>query len=301
MLIFVFVCSIINLVVQNLRKDGKKLSSYYEKKKKDGMKFRVSFVFLFIFASFIACFVFYMRSEDDLLGKGSGELAAVISEGTYYEEPEESVLSEVPVSNPVPESPAADASYLDGCMFAGDSLIVGLGSYGLIPEDNIAAGIGMNVMSINSAPLTSPDGTEILAADKINGKAPDNLYILLGLNLLGTYTDEQMLAAYGDFVDSINREKTDIYVISVPPVTGARETDEENPILNSDIDKFNSDLLVFANNRGVHYIDLNTVLKGSDGRFPEEYAETDGIHFKKSTYRIMLDFILTHTSGGSAS
>ena len=200
--------------------------------------------------------------------------------------------------NPIAESAEVDESYFDDCMFVGDSLMVGLGSYGFIPEERIAAGVGMSVVSIGNTPLTNADGSEILAADKVNAASPKHVYILLGLNMLGTYTDEQLLSYYGDFIDSINRENTDIYVISVPPVTGERETDEENPILNSDIDSFNSDLLKFANNRCIYYVDLNTALKGPDGRFPQEDAESDGIHFKKSTYRIMLEYLRTHVYSG---
>ena len=253
------------------------------------MKFRISFVLLFVFASFIACFALYMRSDE--LPKQHNSEVVTINEDMNTDETERTSTADI---NPIAESTPKDESYFDSCMFAGDSLIVGLGSYGFIPEDRIAAGVGMSVMSINSTPLTNPDGSEILAADKINAAAPENLYVLLGLNLLGMYTDEQLLAAYGDFIDSIDREKTNIYIISVPPVTGERETNEENPILNSDIDSFNSDLLKFANNRCVYFVDLNTALKGSDGRFPVEYAEADGIHFMRSTYTLMLDFLLSH-------
>ncbi|MCI7768471.1 MAG: hypothetical protein MSJ26_10910 [Oscillospiraceae bacterium] len=257
------------------------------------MKFRISFVLLFVFSSFLACFALYMRSGE-LPQNHDGEVVA-ITEDISSDNEERTSTADI---NPIAESAPMDESYFDSCMFAGDSLIVGLGSYGIIPEENIAANIGMSVMSINNTPLKNPDGSEILAADKINERAPENLYILLGLNLLGSYTDEQLLAAYGDFIDSIDREKTNIYIISVPPVTGARETNEDNPILNSDIDSFNSDLLKFANNRCVYFVDLNTALKGSDGRFSEEYAEADGIHFKKSTYRIMLDYLLSHVHKG---
>lgn len=266
------------------------MSSYYEKKKKGGVKFRISFVILFIIASFAACFVLYMRSDAQPSAGNSGIVVIPPSES------EQAFLERTSTAdiNPIAEGDVHDSSYFDNCMFAGDSLIVGLGAYGIIPEERIVANIGMNVMSINTAPIVSADGTEALAAEIINEKKPQNLYILLGLNMLGVYTDEQLLASYGDFIDSIDRENTNIYIISVPPVTGERETDDESPILNTDIDLFNSDLLKFANNKCVYYIDLNTALKGSDGRFPEEYAEADGIHFKKPTYTVMLDFLLSH-------
>lgn len=274
-------------------KEGKNLSSYYEKNKKNGIKFRISFVILFIIASFAACFVLYMRSDDQSIS-GSGGIVVIPPSESAQETIEKISTSDI---NPIAEGQMHDSSYFDNCMFAGDSLIVGLGTYGIIPEERIAASIGMNVMSINTEPIAVIGGEEdeeALAADIINEKKPENLYILLGLNMLGVYTDEQMLASYGDFIDSIDRESTNIYIISVPPVTGERENDDESPILNTDIDMFNSDLLKFANNKCVYYIDLNTALKGSDGRFPEEYAESDGIHFKKPTYSIMLDFLLSH-------
>lgn len=268
------------------------MSSYYERKNKPAMKFRFSFIFLFIIASFAVCFVMYMKSGELPEEENKDEIITIkdaapeIDYAAKYESTAE--------INPVAVSAKLDKVYFENCMFAGDSLIVGLGTYGIIPEDRIAANIGMSVMSINTEPLKNADGSEIMAADKINQAKPDNLYILLGLNLLGSYTDEQMLAAYGDFIDSIDREKTKIYVISVPPVTAERENNEEHPILNSDIDRFNEDLLKFANNRCVYYIDLNSALKNSEGKFSEEDAEADGIHFKKATYEKVLDYILTH-------
>lgn len=275
------------------------MSSYRDKKKKQNVRFRISFVFLFIIASFAVCFMLYMRGGDELPLKTRPVIESIDEPDDTSESKIESIGYESTAGiNPVPESAMLDRRYFEKCMFAGDSLIVGLGTYGIIPEAQIAANIGMSVMSINDTPLKNADGTEILAADKINNAAPENLYVLLGLNLLGSYTEDQLLASYGDFIDSINREKTRIYIISVPPVTGDRENDETNPILNSDIDKFNSELLKFANDRGAYFVDLNTYLKGSDGRFPAEDAESDGIHFKKATYDKMLEFLLTHVYQG---
>ena len=234
------------------------MSSYYDRKKKEnGIKFRISFVILFAAASFAACFALYMKSSspaDDKPqadGSASQVTAFTVSQTVSETETEtetEAVSERTSTAdiNPIAESAEVDESYFDDCMFVGDSLMVGLGTYGFISEEQIAAGIGMSVVSIGTTPLTNADGSEILAADKVNAASPRHVYILLGLNMLGTYTDEQLLSYYGDFIDSINRENTDIYVISVPPVTGERETDEDNPILNSDIDSFNADLLKFV-------------------------------------------------------
>lgn len=271
-----------------------KVPLYSDKRKKNEPKFRLSFVLLFVFASFAVCFALYMREEMPEAPTAPADGTVIISDMAEYE------VTSVPGGyagqdiNPVKASLKLDSSYLDSCMFAGDSLTVGLGSYGFIPESRIAAGIGMSVMNICSSPLTQADGSEILAADKINEVAPANLYILLGLNMMESFTDEQLLAAYGDFIDSIDRTATTVYVISVPPVTSERETDSEKPILNSNIDRFNSDLLKFANDRGLYYLDFNSALRNSEGVFDPELAEEDGIHFKKAAYEVFLDYILTH-------
>lgn len=264
--------------------------------KKEKPKFRIAFVFLFIFASFLACFTLYMRSETEPLNH-SGDPTATLVITAEETSSDDELLSTASI-NPIALCGDVGEDYLESCMFVGDSLIVGLSSYGIIPEERVAASVGMSVMSINDTPLELTDGTSALVCDLVNEAAPQNLYVLLGLNLLSYYTDDQMLAAYGDFIDSIDRTNTNIYVISVPPVTAAREEDEDNPILNSDIDKFNSDLLKFANNRGLYYVDLNTELKGPDGRFSEDAAEADGIHFKKETYNVMLEYIRTHVYEG---
>ncbi|MBR4345941.1 MAG: hypothetical protein IKP75_03255 [Oscillospiraceae bacterium] len=258
------------------------------KKEKTGLKFRFAFVLLFALASFAVAFMKYMQSAPD------DPLADRI---IYTEAPAPVTEETAPpraVTNPVPECEPLDDSYLDTCFFAGDSLIVGLCDYGFIPPENMAAKVGLNAVTINSESIVEADGTEFTAAAKINLMRPENLYILLGMNLLDRYTPDQMLASYGDFVDSIRVENVNIYVISVPPVTAARETDEVSPVLNSDIDKFNSALLKFATDRGLGFLDLNSALKGSDGRLPEELAEADGMHFKKAAYTVMKEYILTH-------
>ncbi|MCM1578608.1 MAG: hypothetical protein NC078_07425 [Ruminococcus sp.] len=267
------------------------MSSYSDRKKKKELKYRFSLVLLFIAASFIVCFVLYMKEEapPEITDPNPAETVILNETGGTP-----AGIGGYDTDNPVGECLKLDISYLDRCMFAGDSLMVELGSYGFVPESRVAAGVGMSVMDIGSKPLTEADGSEILAADKINSQSPENLYILLGLNMMESFTDDQLLAAYGDFVNSIDRSATEIYVISVPPVTREREQDSDRPILNSDIDSFNADLLKFADDRGLNFLDFNSAVKDEEGFLMPEYAETDGIHFKKNAYEVFIEYILTH-------
>ena len=121
---------------------------------------------------------------------------------------------------------------------------------------------------------------------------------MLGSNGIEWLSDKDMIGYYKEFTDSVKKALPDskIYILSIPPVTSKRETASDNPIKNSDIDRYNSALLDMANENQMYYVDLNTSLKGNDGKLSDGDAADDGMHFKKATYQIMIDYILTHTA-----
>lgn len=271
-------------------------------------RFSVGLVFFLIFLSFAVCFFIYMKNgqipEDSL--SASGEIV----ESEQIPTPEETTAQtealtvseteppEEKLVNPVPESAPKGLSYLiNECNFVGDSLTVGLSSYGLLPEKNVIANVGMNVSKINTDTITTLDG-DMTALEALKKNNPKNVYIMLGSNGISWLTNESMISEYGVFIDSVKEELPEaaIYIISIPPVTANKEIDTNSPILNSDIDAYNSELLKLADNKGVYFVDLNTGLKGNDGKLASERSDGDGMHFKKSTYDIMLDYLLTHTA-----
>ena len=273
-------------------------------------KFSFGLVFFLIFLSFAVCFVIYMKKgqmPEDMLS-ASGEIAGSetdASAAAEIESTETVTVSETEaenepasekVINPVPEGQLMGFSYLvNDCNFVGDSLTVGLASYGIIPEKNVLANIGMNISKINTATVMTSSG-EMTVLDALKENNPKNVYVMLGSNGIAWLTNENMILEYGQFIDSVKEELPDskIYILSIPPVTANKETDSSSPILNSDIDTYNSELLKLADEKSVYFVDLNTALKGNDGKLASERSDGDGMHFKKDTYDIMLDYILTH-------
>ena len=65
-------------------------------------------------------------------------------------------------------------------------------------------------------------------------------------------------------------------------------------ITNAKIDAFNSELLKYANEKNVYYLDINTMFVGNDGKMPESKAENDGCRLKKTSYEEIGEYILTH-------
>lgn len=282
---------------------GRGFEAYsYNSKKKDRpvIRFRFKAVFLITFVVFILCFVIYM-AEANINSKkmnsvGFSADSSVLSSSEEATEPETQHKEEKSVINPVPASEPLSETYFGKCVFVGDSISVGLADYQLVPVKNVFAELGMNIEKINTETMKTAYG-ELTAIEALREAKPENVYIMLGSNGIAWLSTADMTEYYSQFVDEIKSSLPDskIYILSIPPVTAERETAEEEPILNSDIDKYNSELLKMADEKNIYYVDINTALKGNDGKFPSDMAEKDGMHFVKTTYTVMLDYILSHT------
>lgn len=261
------------------------------------IRFRFKVVFVIFVIVTAICFFIYMTGLNIGIGDSpQTEKTIMASESSSEQETTTASVSNE-IINPVPLSDALNETYFGSCAFVGDSITVGLADYQLVPVTNVYAEVGMNIERINTDSIKTSDG-EMTVLDALKKSKPENIYIMLGSNGIAWLSNEDMMTYYKQFVDSIIAELPDseIYIVAIPPVTQEREKASDEPIMNSDIDSYNSELLKMANENEIYYIDLNTALKGNDGKFPEDYAAEDGMHFKKSTYSIMLDYILTHVA-----
>ena len=276
-----------------------------KKYKSNRPKFHLSILFLLIIVIFLLCFILYMITSQN---NGISSLTVLSSDTSVQDVSEEvtaatttttvattTVSSPVNV-NPVPENSPKNFSYFNDCVFIGDSLTVGLSSYGIIPEKNVLANTGLNIDKINDAKIKTETG-EIALLDELKAVNPKNVYIMLGSNGIAWLSNEHMTEKYGEFIDKIKAQHPDltIYILSIPPVSVNKETLTEGSIQNTAIDSYNSELLKLADAKKVNFVDINTALKGNDGKLPVDSAGKDGMHFKKDTYTIMLNYILQHT------
>lgn len=279
---------------------GNDIYSRMKKKDRPIIRFRMQIVILIIVLSFASCFAIYM-AEANMNSKminsvgfsaDSSILLSSASEKTTEPEAEtnKSIINPVPASDPLTET------YFGKCSFVGDSISVGLADFQLVPVRNVFAELGMNIEKINTETMKTAYG-DVTAIEALKIAKPENVYIMLGSNGITWISIEKMIEYYSQFVDEVKKYLPDatIYILSIPPVTAEREVAAEEPILNSDIDNYNSRLLEMANEKNICYVDINTALKNNDGKFPSEKAEKDGMHFKKTTYTDMLNYILSHT------
>ncbi len=242
------------------------------RKEKKHAKFRFSFILLFIFASFAACFALYMKSDDAIpVSNSNTEETSDIDSDELYEE-------KTSVVNPVPKSERAQDGYFDSTLILAPEQMRGLSDYGAVPRDNLFTG-----------DFTPSDIMTSTAVSFLTGKDYGSLYIFFG-------TDSALSQGFdglSQLISDIN-EKSDnvkIYLVSAIPIKADNETET---ITNANIESFNSLLLKFASENNVNFLDLNTFLVGNDGKLPDNKAEAVGDRLKKDTYLEITDFLLTH-------
>ncbi|MBP1567166.1 MAG: hypothetical protein J6U36_00830 [Oscillospiraceae bacterium] len=268
--------------------------------------------------SIIVCFLIYANNFDisskpsPTYNGGAPKQEPVIvtdSEGASVTDAEGNMVVEMSdieeskseSANPVPESEAQPESYLNSCMFIGDSITTGLSVYKLVPSDNVFADVGLRIDKINETAVKNTRFDEpVKVMTAIEEVRPENIYILLGSNGVAWYNNDSMIEAYGTFVDDIKTKLPDskIYIISLTPVGTMKEnidTVENGKVLNSEIDQFNARLLELANQKNVYYIDVNSELKDASGKLPDDVTR-DGMHFTLDVYKKFVNYILTHTA-----
>lgn len=289
------------------------MENFNKRKKRSSSrpKFRVWILFFLIILVLIACFIIYMKDgtlepgTDIDSSSSSSEYVSDSSSSSDVSVPDSSqgeiTTTSPPISgtatNPVPLCESVGMDYFKDAVIVGDSISVGISGYGFLPYENVFASIGLNISKIDTEIMQTAYGEKtVIEAIKI--KQPKIVYIMLGSNGISWMTNSAMLDKYGAFVDEIKAALPDtvVYVISIPPVTSAKETATDYPVTNADIDAYNSDLLTFANDKGLHFVDLNTALKNNAGKLDAEIAQKDGMHFKLDAYNTMFDYLMTHVA-----
>ncbi len=293
------------------------------KKKRRRSVFKMSAVLVMLIACFIGGFLVYLKNYEieskpspaysefvkqqekiaDAAAKNNTQTGS--SENTDSSNSEENAENQEASkgTNPVPQSAPKGDEYIDTCMFIGDSITYGFSTYRIVPADRVLSAIGVRPDNIESEKLQTVSMGKVIEVnvlDHLKEVKPENIYILLGSNGVAWMDNEVMISNYETFVGKIKYELPDskIYIISLTPVGTMKENiadESSGRVLNTQIDSFNEKLLEMADRSGVYYVDVNSELKGPNGKLPDDET-SDGMHFVSSTYKKFLDYLLCHTA-----
>lgn len=120
------------------------------------------------------------------------------------------------------------------------------------------------------------------------------VYIMLGLNELGSGTVETFCKSYGEVVNRIRELQPDatIYIQGIMHVT-SEKSDHDKIFKNSIINERNEGLKGLADNQHVFYIDMNEATDDENGNLASELS-FDNIHLKAKSYALWYDYLKTH-------
>lgn len=262
---------------------------------KPKVRFNFGVLIIIFFLSFAACFTLYMLAanfNDDFFKDDFDQ--TLISTQDQMNSSEESPSGAASVSNesgnvtnPVPQSEAADAAYLDGCTLVTDITLADMAEKSSLKD--VLADASLGAASCNDVKINSSYGSETIY-DTMKVKKPSTLYIMLGSDL-GTSSVDDMISSYTSLVNNLHAALPEmkIYLMQLPPVIYDTET-----VTNSLVNEYNTRLLDLATAAGVYCIDTNTPLKSGNGALDEDYWSYDTLSLGDAGYAKVCDIILTH-------
>lgn len=211
-------------------------------------------------------------------------------EGEAQEDPE----AEEPASYEFQE---VTEDYFNDAVFIGDSRTVGLFEYGGLEERaDFFAKISLTIYDVFTEPVAKDEetGEKITVEEALSKKQYGKVYLMLGINELGTGNTGYFMKSYTAAVEKIRELQPDaiIFVEGIMRVTG--EKNENDPIFNNtNINEKNDAIATLADGRDVFYIDVNEVVCDENGDLIGEYT-IDEIHLKAKYYEIWKEFLLKH-------
>ncbi|MBQ8513989.1 MAG: hypothetical protein IJ496_01145 [Ruminococcus sp.] len=198
---------------------------------------------------------------------------------------------------PQAEFERVEDSYFNDALFIGNSRTVGLSLFGSMPEQTtFYATVGMNIYDLldSTAQIPPEEGPEMSFSSLMNGQKFGKIYIMLGINDLGTGTSESFAEYYKSVLDQIHQMQPEaiIYIQSIINVDAARDAQGDS-INNANINEKNALLAELANDDYIHYLNVNEVLVDENGALNADYT-SDGIHLGGGSLSIWEDYLRSH-------
>lgn len=190
-----------------------------------------------------------------------------------------------------------DDDYFSDALFIGNSRTVGLALYGSMPDDvTFYATEGMNIYDLptSSAQIPPNSGPKVSYKSLLSTEKFGKIYIMLGINDLGTGTSQSFADYYKGIVDEIHAAQPDaiIYIQSIINISAARNA-QGDIISNDNINEKNALLEKLANNEYIFYLDVNEPLRDENGFLNADYT-SDGIHLGGGSLSLWENYLYTH-------
>ena len=190
-----------------------------------------------------------------------------------------------------------DDSYFDDAVFIGDSRTVGMYEYGGLEETStFYASTGLTIYKMFDSAIVSVPGQKkkITVEEALSEKQFAKIYLMIGINEMGTGTVESFMKAYGEAVQHLQELQPDaiIYLQAIMKVTTER-SEQGDYITNEGIEARNAEIAKLADDEKIFYLDVNPLICDETGGMVASYTY-DGVHLKAQYIPIWLNFLKEH-------
>jgi len=187
-----------------------------------------------------------------------------------------------------------DDDYFTDALFIGDSRTVGLSEY-CEPLDERAtfySKVSLTIYTVMDKEFVKTDDGKISVDAALRENQFSKIYIMLGLNEIGTGDTEYFFNAYKEVIDRIMELQPDaiIYIQSIMHVTAEKAHGDKN-FNNEKINARNEAIAQLADQKKIFYIDMNEAVDDEDGNLDKSLS-FDGVHLKASSYERWYEFLL---------
>lgn len=195
------------------------------------------------------------------------------------------------------EFTTVDDSYFDDALFIGDSRIVGLSQYceAIDSRATFFAQKSLTIFDIrNKEWIEDENGNKMSIATALAGKHYKKIYLMVGINELGTGDEERFREVYSQVVQGLRYLQPDatIFISSIMHVS-EEKNNTDALYNNTNINIRNEAIKGLADNRKVFYLDINEAVDDENGNLKAE-TTGDGVHLKGACYEPWHQYLLDH-------
>lgn len=199
-------------------------------------------------------------------------------------------------SQPVPAGDLMGEEWFDDSAVIGHSLMEGFEAFGGIYSNvHYFTATGLSAAgTVGYSQFDLPDGGVGTLRTGLGQREFSKVYIMLGVNEITASSSRFKTNMLGviDLVREVQGEDIPIYVINLTPTTKKKS---DNTVFNLENTlRLNGVLQELCEEEQCYYLDLYSCFADEDGYLPADQS-TDGVHLTASQYKVMADYIQSHT------
>lgn len=192
---------------------------------------------------------------------------------------------------------SVEDDYFADAVFIGDSRTVGMFEYGGLEEiSTFYASTGLTVYKMFDSDIVSVPGErkKITVEEALQQNSFAKIYLMIGINEMGTGTVESFLEKYQEVVVHLQELQPDaiIYLQAIIKVT-AKRSSQGDYITNEGIIARNEGIAKLADNVKIFFLDVNPEVCDESGGMIPDYT-FDGVHLKAKYIEIWKDYLKSH-------